>query len=126
MTTPSNVLLVALGGAAGALARWGAYAVGSRWSAGLPVGTWGVNALGCLLVGVVLAATPPDRLRFVFVVGFLGSFTTFSTYSADTVALWLAGRPGLAVVNAVGTVVIGLVCTVAGLAVGRAVFGAPA
>jgi CrcB protein len=114
------VVLVALGGALGAVSRYGVYAVAVRWGDRLPLGTWAVNALGCLAVGVVLSVPLADRTRLVAVVGFLGAFTTFSTYSADTVLLWTSGRPTLAALNALGSVAVGLACTLAGIALGRA------
>lgn len=120
MTVPAP-LLVAVGGAAGALARYAVYAAAERWGTLLPLGTWLVNAAGCLAIGMVLSAPLAERTHLVAVVGFLGAFTTFSTYSADTVALWTASRPVLAVLNALGSVAVGLVCTLAGLALGRAV-----
>lgn len=115
-----SVILVALGGALGAVARYGVGLAGTRWvEQGVPVGTWLANALGCLVIGLALPLVAADRTRLFLVVGILGSFTTFSTFSADTVVLWEAGRPGLAVANAVGSVVVGLVFVALGLAAGR-------
>ena len=117
-----NVVLVALGGAVGAVLRYGLGLAGLRWAgAGLPWGTWAANAVGCLLIGVAIPLVRGDGARLALVVGVLGAFTTFSTYSADTVLLWEAGRRGLAVANAAGSVVVGLACVGLGLAVGRAV-----
>ena len=115
-----SALLVALGGAAGALARYGIGLAGVRWGgAGVPWGTWAANALGCLLIGLALPLVRDADARLALVVGGLGAFTTFSTYAADTVLLWEAGRPGLAAANAVGSVVVGLAFVGVGLAVGR-------
>lgn len=115
-----SALLVALGGAVGAVARYGIDLAGARWAeAGWPVGTWVVNALGCLLIGLALPLVEAERARLVLLVGVLGSFTTFSTFSADTVVLWEAGRPGLAAANAAGSVVVGIAFVLLGLAVGR-------
>jgi len=122
MTLP-NLVLVAGGGALGAVARFGLYEAAVRWGDRLPYGTWTVNAVGCFLIGLVLASPPSERVRLAAVVGFLGSFTTFSTYAADTVALWSAGRPALAVANAVGSAAVGIACTLGGLALGRSVAG---
>ena len=117
-----NVLLVALGGALGAVLRYGAGVVALRTAGpGVPWGTWAANAVGCLLIGVAIPLVRGDGARLALVVGVLGAFTTFSTYSADTVLLWEAGRRGLAVANAAGSVVVGLACVGLGLAVGRAV-----
>ena len=112
-------LLVALGGAVGAMARYGVGLAAERWP-GLPLGTWAANALGCLLIGLALPLVKDDSARLAILVGVLGSFTTFSTYSADTVVLWEAGRTGWAVANALGSVAVGAACVLAGLAAGRA------
>lgn len=119
-----RLLLVALGGAAGALVRYGVGLASVHFAeSGWPVGTWIVNALGCLLIGLALPLVVDERARLALVVGGLGSFTTFSTYSADTVLLWEAGRRGLAVGNALGSVVVGIVFVALGLALGRQLAG---
>lgn len=113
-------LFVALGGALGAVARYGVALAGLRWGgAGVPWGTWTANALGCLLIGLAIPLVKHDDARLAGVVGFLGAFTTFSTYSADTVLLWETGRRGLAIANAAGSVVVGLGFVALGLYVGR-------
>ena len=119
-----SVLLVALGGAVGAVARYGVGLAALRWgSGGVPWGTWAANALGCLLIGLALPLVKGDEARLTLLVGVLGAFTTFSTYSADTVLLWEAGRRGLAVANAAGSVVVGVAFVGLGLWVGRQVAG---
>ena len=115
-----RLLFVALGGAVGALARYGVALASVRFAeAGVPAGTWAVNALGCLLIGLALPLVVDERARLALIVGVLGSFTTFSTYSADTVVLWEAGERALAVANALGSVVVGVVFVGLGLALGR-------
>ncbi|PQJ34480.1 hypothetical protein BSZ35_07610 [Salinibacter sp. 10B] len=115
------VVFVALGGACGALARYGAgRLVASLVEHPFPWGTWTVNLLGCLLIGMTVplfgALSGAERARFFLVVGFLGSFTTFSTFSLDTMALWSSGHGLLGLANAVGSLACGLVL----VAVGRA------
>lgn len=120
-----RILLVALGGAVGAIARYGVGLASARFAeAGVPAATWAVNALGCLAIGLAIPLVTDDRARLALVVGVLGSFTTFSTYSADTVLLWEAGRPALAAANAVGSVVVGVGAVALGLALGRSLGGA--
>lgn len=119
-----RLLLVALGGAVGAMARYGVGVASVRFAeAGVPIGTWVVNALGCLLIGLALPLVTDDRARLALVVGVLGSFTTFSTYSADTVLLWEAGERTMAVANALGSVVVGVVFVALGLTLGRLLAG---
>ncbi len=104
------------------MARYGVYLLTLRaWGPALPVGTWAVNLAGSFLIGlaVPLLAAKGEAHRLALVVGFLGSFTTFSTFSLDTLALWEGGRPGWALLNAAGSVVLGLACAALGLWTGR-------
>ena len=118
-----QVLLVALGGAFGAIARYGVSLAAVQLGAtSFPWGTWVANLIGCFLIGLIVpfVATPQtETARLLVVTGFLGAFTTFSTYSVDTFSLWMAGRPGLALANALGSVVFGLVCVALGVYVAR-------
>ncbi|NNF57755.1 MAG: fluoride efflux transporter CrcB [Rhodothermaceae bacterium] len=120
---PLPVLIVAVGGAVGAVARYGVGLLALRVSAtGLPLGTWAVNLVGSFLIGLTLPflmARGSDEWRLALVVGFLGAFTTFSTFSLDTLVLWENGRPGWAVLNAAGSVVLGLACVALGFWIAR-------
>lgn len=114
-----SALAVALGGALGALARYGAgRLVAHVLHQPFPLGTWTVNLVGCLLIGMTVPVfgrmSGGESVRLFFVVGVLGSFTTFSTFSLDTIALWADGRGGLALLNAVGSVLGGLLFVAAG------------
>ena len=134
MSGAAAYLWVALGGAAGALARYGVARVVAHVTRApaeqsalvLPVATWIVNLGGSFLIGlaVPLLAREPGALRMLFVVGFLGAFTTFSTFSLETLALWQDGRLGWALVNSLGSVVAGLGCAALGLWRGRLWSGA--
>ncbi len=117
------LLAVALGGAVGAVARYGVGLVALRlWGGPFPVGTWAVNLAGSFLIGLALPTLleQPVAVRLALVTGFLGAFTTFSAFSLETAALWEAGRPGLALLNAAGSVVLGLAAVGLGLWIGRA------
>jgi len=92
------LIFVALGGAAGAVSRYAlANWVHRLWESSLPLGTLLVNALGSCAIGVMYVllmereALHPDW-RGVAMVGFLGAFTTFSTFSLETVHLIEAGQ----------------------------------
>ena len=100
-------LLVGLGGFLGAIAR---YALGGwaaeKWGGGFPYRTLLINVSGSFVLGLFLAVTasrlPLDpRWRLFFAVGFLGAYTTFSTFTYETVQLLLANnwRPALAYVG---------------------------
>jgi len=114
------LLSVGCGGALGALARYGLAGLVHRFYGGfLPVGTLVVNVLGCLLIGAA-AALVEDRglfspeLRLFLLVGFLGSFTTFSTFGHETVALLREGSFLAAAGNASLQLLLGLAAVVAG------------
>lgn len=120
MTLLTKLLLVAMGGASGALARFGVYElVAWRLGTGAPVGTLVSNILGCFLIGCVWSAVEvadwgTPAMRLFVLTGFLGAFTTFSTFEADTVALWRVGARWLAVLYMSGSVVGGLLAFFAG------------
>lgn len=115
---------VALGGALGAVARYGLAGWVHGWAgAALPWGTLVVNAGGSFLLGLTVrylefAFTAPE-LRAALTVGFLGAFTTFSTYSYETVALLQERAWGRAAAYAVGSLGVCVLFVVAGLAAGR-------
>ena len=114
------VSVIAAGGALGALARWAVAEALPHASDRFPWETLLTNVAGCFLIGVlmVLVVGALARRRLVrpfFGTGILGGFTTFSTYSVDTRALFAAGRPGVALAYLAGTLALGLVAVVAGL-----------
>jgi fluoride exporter len=117
--------LLFAGGGAGSMLR---YAVGlwieARTGPGFPWGTFAVNASGCLLIGVLATLadehawiTPAARLALV--TGLLGGFTTFSAFGLETFQLIEDGRAWLALANAAGSVMVGLVAVVVGVALTR-------
>lgn len=110
-----NVLLVALGGAAGSVARYLAGSALQRPVAGFPWGTLFVNVAGCLAAGAIVrlvgGSSSEPGLRAALVVGFCGGFTTFSAFSLEAVALMQEGRLGAAIAYVVITVVAGLAGT---------------
>ena len=112
---------VAVGAVLGAWLRWGlSYWLNPRLE-GLPLGTLTANLVGGYLVGVavaVFAAHPalPPFWRLLVVTGFLGGLTTFSTFSAENVALLGSGAWGGAVLHAGLHLIGSLVATAAGIA----------
>ena len=116
--------LVALGGACGAVTRLlVGLAVTARFGQLLPWGTFVINATGCFLLGFVLGALQAGSLhplvRPLVATGFVGAYTTFSTFGAETILLLEEGSVLLATVYVLGSVGIGLLATVAGLTLGR-------
>ena len=125
MTSAVSYLLVASGGALGALARAGVAGLLPRDPGGWPWATLVVNLLGCLLLGgvlAVLAARRPDaeQLRVFLGVGVLGGFTTYSAFALEVTDLVDAGRPAAAGSYVLLSVLGGVLAVAAGAATGRA------
>jgi CrcB protein len=129
-----NYLLVAIGSAVGGVARWtvGGWvqrASGGAPGAAFPVGTLLVNVTGSFILGVLAVSmareTPGQEsvTRLLLAVGFCGGYTTFSTFSLETVALMESRGWGVAAVNVLASVVLGLAGLGVGLLVGRMVLG---
>lgn len=113
---------VAAGAAVGALLRWLAgVGLNQLWS-GFPLGTLLVNCLGGGLVGMAMvwyARWPDDNLRLLLVTGFLGGFTTFSAFSAESLGLLQRGAWALAVLHSLAHLLGALACTAAGFMLAR-------
>jgi len=125
---PLVLLVVALGGGLGALARYGL----ARWlptrPGAFPVATFAVNVIGCVAMGVLMVLLTEvwvaHRLLRPFLgVGVLGGFTTFSTYSAEIRTLLESGAVGMGLGYLGATMVICLAAVVAGMAGARWVTG---
>jgi CrcB protein len=119
-----NAALVALFGALGALGRLGCSKLLPSAAGGIPWATLLVNGLGSLLLGLLtgwcLSTDALDeRWRIALATGFLGSFTTFSTFSVETVQLANSGRYGLAAANTGLHFVVGLSAAAVGFALTR-------
>jgi CrcB protein len=110
-------LLVALGGALGSVARFAAAAAVTQWrgQADFPLGTFVVNAAGSLVIGLVAGATDHPQVRQFVMIGVLGGFTTFSTFSLDTVRLCADKHWGTAALYVALSGVVCLAATAGGL-----------
>ncbi|GHF24602.1 putative fluoride ion transporter CrcB [Kordiimonas sediminis] len=121
------IAAIALGGALGAVSRhYIAAQVLKLLGPGFPAGIFFVNILGSFLMGVAITAfalkfesTP--ELRGLITVGFLGAFTTFSTYSMETVLLIERGDWGGVTLYTGGSVILGVLGLMAGTWIGRLV-----
>ena len=110
----SVVVAIAVGGAAGALSRYGLDNLIERHSESVfPWATFMINATGCLVVGFIIAALvdrqhAPYWLRAGLVVGFCGGYTTFSTFAQESLDLLEANRGGVALAYAGASVFVGV------------------
>jgi len=122
-----GALLVGVGGFVGAIAR---YLVDRRitlWSGGaLPWGTFAVNVSGSFVAGLLFAliierAALGSQMRAPLMIGFLGAYTTFSTFALESWRMIEDGAWLLALANIGGSILIGLVAVIAGIMIGRAI-----
>jgi fluoride exporter len=117
---------VGVGGFCGAVSRYWLDGVVSRATGGsFPWGTWVVNVSGCFVVGLLMTLLterlmPHPTLRIALTVGFVGAYTTFSTFAYESVRLGQTGALGIAVVNVVTSLAAGFVATWTGIMLGRA------
>lgn len=118
-------LLIGLGGFLGANARYllGSW-IATRYGTSFPYGTLVINVSGSFMLGFFLVLMferflVPSDWHFFFAIGFLGAYTTFSTFSYESCALLQDGYSLLALANMVGSVVLGLVAVLMGAALAR-------
>ena len=114
MGTLRDLLLVALGGALGSMARYGLSLMASFLSVSGLWATLAANGLGSLLIGMSIALFKGDAYLLA-AVGFCGGFTTFSTFSQQSVELLQSGQKGLAALYIVGSLALSVGCVVMGL-----------
>lgn len=130
MSSMLPYLLVASGGALGSVARFAL----SRWVGGLvdtpfPLGTFVINVGGSFLLGVVgalvadRAVASADAVRLALGIGFLGGFTTFSTFEFETHALLLEGAWLIAAANMCLSLVLGLIAVRVGIVAAQSWLG---
>ena len=118
-------VLVALGGALGALSRYALDRAATAIVGGPTVlGILLINVTGSFLLGAFVGASDgrgwSESARLLVAVGFLGSYTTFSTLTVASAQLAQSGEVGRAALNIVGSVALGLLAALAGVLVGRA------
>lgn len=123
--TLAQALAVALGSAAGGLARWLiGLALNPLW-AGFPLGTLAVNASGGFLIGLLGAwflHQPNETMRLLLVTGLLGGLTTFSAFTGESLALLQRGALGHALLHGSAHLLGSLACAALGWWLGQALF----
>ncbi len=121
-----RLLLIALGGAVGSMFRYlistATYKLIGR---DFPYGTLSVNALGCFLIGLLFILLLDrfddfsDQLRSLLIIGFLGGFTTFSSFSIETINLLENGELYRSLLNIIISIILCLGLTWLGILLGR-------
>ncbi len=120
------IVLVALGGAVGAVTRYVVDGwVSARTGGEFPFGTLAINLSGSFVIGLLFALAIegdllPSSIRGPVMIGFVGAYTTFSTLMLESWRLIEDGAAALALANLAGSTLLGIVAVVAGLTLGRA------
>jgi len=118
-------LLISLGAVLGANARyWLSGWLAEKFGAAFPYGTLLINLSGSFLLGIFLTLIGERFIvdpawRLLVAVGFLGSYTTFSTYTYESTILLLSGQHWLGLLNLLGSMLFGTLATIAGILLGR-------
>ena len=122
----TSLLAIAMGGAIGALTRYGTDKLFSLFMGENYWGTMTSNLVGSLLLGIIVAGitnktSTPHHLGLFLTVGFCGSFTTFSTLALTSVTMLEKGDHLNLIVNLIGSITIGLCAAAAGIWIGRTI-----
>ena len=118
-------LYIAVGGALGSIARfWVGSSVASRMGIRFPYGTLIVNLTACVIIGFSMTylgrrAELSPAWRFLIPIGFIGAYSTFSTYEWETLSNLRSGAFGIAALYAMGSFVLGLAAVWGGSALGE-------
>jgi CrcB protein len=122
-----NIVAVGAGAALGAWTRWGLGALWNPVFPTLPLGTLAANLSGGFIIGVVMAVADPlnfsPAVRLLVTTGFLGGLTTFSTFSAETMTLFLRAQYAWAVATIIAHLCGSLAMTAAGVLLARGLLG---
>ena len=114
-----NYLLVFIGGGLGSICRYGIAHALSFYKSEFPWGTFVANVLSCILlgalVGLMLKSELSSNFKFLFVVGFCGGFSTFSTFSNETFQLFSSGQHLTALANIFISLIVCLFCIYLGM-----------
>jgi fluoride exporter len=117
-------LVVGVGGFLGAIARYmlGTY-IGSRYGVRFPYGTFVINMSGCFLIGLIVTllarTTASPYWRYLIPIGFIGAYTTFSTFEYETLRAVQDGQVITGLLNVALSVTVGFAAVWAGTAIGR-------
>jgi CrcB protein len=112
-------LWVFIGGGLGSMCRFGISQIFSSSNSAFPWGTFVANAISCIVLGYLLGIMLKEPLspmwKLLLATGFCGGFSTFSTFSGDTLLLFQSGQHTYAMLNIAGSILMGLLCIFIGL-----------
>ena len=120
-----KVLWISIGAVLGANLRyWVGDWAAQRFGSSFPYGTLLINLTGSFLLGLIVSMSMENfiidpRLRLLLTIGFLGSYTTFSTYAYESIAFISQGQWGLGLFNLLGSSLLGALCAVLGIWLGK-------
>ena len=123
----NNYLMVGIGGFVGAIARyWLGVYIGGKMGSRFPYGTFVINMTGCFLIGFILTVLSQNahwnpNWRYLLPIGFIGAYTTFSTFEYETLRSMQDGQFLMAFLNVALSVVVGFAAVWAGDVVGKAI-----
>lgn len=123
----ANILIIGIGGFVGAVTRYGmAVWIGQRWGRSFPFGTFVINITGSFLIGLLMTLMTEriienPQWRLLLVVGFLGAYTTFSTFEYETGALLKDGEWLYASLNVVLSVAVGFIALKLGEVIAKSI-----
>ena len=122
-----NYLIIGVGGFVGAITRYIlAVWIGQRWGRSFPLGTFIINITGSFLIGLLMTLfterfTANPQWRLLLVVGFLGAYTTFSTFEYETGALLKDSEWLIAGLNVIGSVFVGFLALKLGETIAKSI-----
>jgi len=123
----ANIIIIGIGGFLGAISRYGvALWIGQRWGRGFPLGTFVINVSGSFLIGLLMSLLTErfmvnPQWRLLLVVGFLGAYTTFSTFEYETGTLLKDSEWLIAGLNVVLSVFAGFVALKLGEVIAKSI-----
>jgi CrcB protein len=123
----ANILIIGIGGFLGAVTRYGmAVWIGQRWGRSFPLGTFIINVSGSFLIGLLMTLMTEriienPQWRLLLVVGFLGAYTTFSTFEYETGALLKDSEWLFAGLNVIGSVFVGFIALKLGEVIAKSI-----
>jgi CrcB protein len=123
----ASILLIGIGGFIGAVARYEiALWIGQRWGRSFPLGTFVINVTGSFLIGLLMTLMAEriienPQWRLLLVVGFLGAYTTFSTFEYETGALLKDSEWLYAGLNVIGSVIVGFIALKLGEVIAKSI-----